>query len=111
MTKLLIGPPVAPYTVIDEKGLADIENRLGIILDTDGYTDDMAPAVRHIARTLLTQDLPALIQAIKSGSGCEDCASIHRVHHTQTVKIDVVRADTIPMKSEWPRWPIYEKET
>jgi len=99
MTQLLIGPPVAPYTVLDEEGLTNIENRLAVILDTTGYTDEMAPAIRNISRTLLTQDLPALLRAVRSGP-CEECESIHRVHHAGTVKLDLVHGgDTVPMKT------------
>ena len=78
--QLSSGPPAKPLTVLDAEGIQRIKDRLALMLDTRGYDEDMAPALRSIAETLITQDLPAMLADIDAPPS-EDCASIHRVHH------------------------------
>ena len=82
-TALTVGPPIAPPTQLNPIGLQRIRDRLALVTDVRGYTDEMAPAVRNTVRTLLTQDLPALLQAAEEppAERCQICASTHAIFH------------------------------
>jgi hypothetical protein len=84
MTQLPVGPPTKPFTELTPEGIQRIKDRLSLVLDTRGFDDSMAPVVRNIVEALITQDLPALLADLDAPE-CEDCASIHRVHHVGRV--------------------------
>ena len=61
MKQLPIGPPTKPPTALTPEGIAKIQNRLALVIDTRDFDDKMAPAVKNTVETLITQDIPALL--------------------------------------------------
>lgn len=84
MTQLPIGPPTKPPTPLDAQGLQNMINRLGLLIDTRGFDDSMAPAVKNIAETVITQDMPSLLSHVVNETArrgchcdCDGCRFIH----------------------------------
>jgi hypothetical protein len=103
VTQLPVGPPTKPPTPLTPEGIKAMTDRLGLLLDTTDFGDEMAPAVKNIAEAVITQDMPALLEYIQGKQDCEACASIHRVHHVkQQTQAQSLRAMRDPY--QMPDW-------
>lgn len=86
MKQLPIGPPTKPPTALTPEGIAKIQNRLALVIDTRDFDDEMAPAVKNTVETLITQDIPALLAYVMEHRD-EDLAELltgERVEYTVT---------------------------
>ena len=87
MTALPVGAPTVPPTPLTPDSMANIKNRLSLIMDMhlhpEVYPEEMTAAVKSTMFTLVLQDMPALVAFYDDARDCGPCASIHRVHHAR----------------------------